>query len=173
MMKLNLIALLLLLTACGGGGGGGTNAPAPGGNDPDPVDDLKITSFTVGGTSAPDNGISPYINNGNFTLAFDVSKRGSLFTAKAFVSINDTLSSSDVAFYDETCNDAIECGKPDYSTDCFYTNDNEIYCAEDDESFADLSPIVDIIPKSVFIIMEICYNVRQDCTTMVSPVTFE
>src|SRR5690606_20628744 len=176
MQSLLLAFLSMFLVACGGSGGSGGNSPTP--TPPNNTDkdgpnstksEYKIEQFSITPTE-----ISPYIDSGNITLSYQVKNHETLFMAKAYVSINETLSDSDIEFYSDVCVNTLDCGKKSpYSTDCFFTNNNELYCGDDIAHAADLTPIIDALPKNAYIILETCDSSTLNCDTASVAVTFE
>jgi hypothetical protein len=175
------IALILSMTACGGGGNSSDSSiidSSVSGNNNTSDQSYNITDFNITGTSADNNSgqaqINPAINKGNFSLSFSLEDISEIHYISAYVSLNETLSDSDVEIYSLLCGGALECGYSNpYSTDCFFNNDNNIYCDSDSSNPNDLSSLLNALPQDAFIILESCDGPISPCDTAVYAVQFQ
>lgn len=98
-----------------------------------------------------------------------------LFDAHVYLSEDSRPSSDDFRVISEDCSpdsgDHCEAGRQ-VVFDCLYRSDNSFDCEEDDEviSTNDLTPFLDTIPKTAFIILELCND--GDCESRALEVTF-
>ncbi len=152
-------------------------------NDSNPNDSKKgeyvIKTFEVTGTSQDVNGIapiSPSINNGNFTLKWEVEDNDSLYKVQIFVSNNDVLSNADIEFYKDNCllND---CGNNNpFTNDCFFNNNHDIWCEKErilEKDKINLQSFLNTIPKDAYIILKSCDVSGLSCSQATEAVRFE
>lgn len=171
MQKAICFTLSLVLAACGGGSGGGSSTTKP--ETPTPIPEVQngylLNSFTLSGTSS--GSISPYINNGTFTLNWGVNTFDSNYNVTAYLSDNDTYSSADLKLFSKTCGlTTSDCGKlATEKAECKYTVMNTLECAGD---IALLK--LDKLPHKAHIILRSCKGaVTFDCDTKAAAITFE
>lgn len=157
-MKIKLVilgALLALgLTACK--------------NDPvaDALFDVEIDDFDISR-----NTVSP---GQRFFLEWDSS--GTLnYDARFYVSNDRQVSNDDIEFIDEECGLSDEHCDPgnDNEFSCLYTADGELECESDDGDFLSLTDInayLDALPKTGYIILEICEG--SECDREAHAITF-
>ncbi|MCU7920750.1 MAG: hypothetical protein KZQ95_20705 [Candidatus Thiodiazotropha sp. (ex Epidulcina cf. delphinae)] len=149
---------VLILAGCGGG------------------DDVNVDEFDVTGTSADlEEGrapIDPAINDGNFELTWKVDDDDALsYTATFYLSVNSNLSrNNDIEFASILCDNFLSCDNDKRNDeDCYFTNDLEMYCGDEDSVVQyDVDEVVDSLPMDAYIIIEAC--TLFDCDTETHPV---
>ena len=160
-----LASSLLLLTACGSSSGGDPITDST-------LDGYKIVSFDVTGTDTDLSGnkapINSGINNGAFSVSWLLSEQSDWYTARLYLSSNDTLSSGDTEFLELQCQDSQHnCSKQiTFNNDCTFDNNNIIQCLEKPSDAKDLTNILPSLPYDGFIILETCDWIgNDDCDT--------
>ncbi|MCU7906480.1 MAG: hypothetical protein KZQ76_11705 [Candidatus Thiodiazotropha sp. (ex Epidulcina cf. delphinae)] len=152
----------LVLAGCGGGDA-----------------DVNVDEFDVRGTSADlDEGrapVDPAVNNGNFELTWKVDDEDALgYTATFYLSVNSNLSrNNDIAFAYIVCDNFLSCDHDNRNDeDCYFTNDLEMYCGDEDSSVKyDVDEAIDSLPMDAYIIIEACSPF--DCDTETHPVRLQ
>ena len=149
----------LIIGGCGSGGG----------------DDVEVKEFRINGSSSElEEGrvtIDSSINSGEFELVWKVDDDGATgYSAEFYLSVNDNLSeNNDVRFYTVYCTNFGRCDNDDRNDeDCWFDNDLELVCEDDDNFKHDVDELIDSLPEDLYVIIEACNDV--DCDTEVVPV---
>jgi len=155
-------ALSIILSACRGIGLG--------------IGDVKITDFTIGGSS-PDleEGrvtIDSSIDGGRFKAIWKVDDGSSLgYVARLYLSVNDKLSRDrDIRFATLYCDAISSCDHDKRNdVDCYFTNDLEMYCGDKDAFYKyAMDELIDALPADLYVIIEVCNDF--DCDREAVPV---
>ncbi len=161
-IKLSATVLFTLsIAACFSGGG----------------DDVKVKTFKINGsTTELEDGrvvIDSNINNGKFELVWEVDDdNASGYYTWFYASVNSDLSrGKDIDFYYVYCGETGRCDHDDDNNeDCWFDNNLELVCEDDDDPTTDIDDLIDSLPEDLYIIIEACNDV--DCDTEVVPVRF-
>ncbi|MEC4685408.1 MAG: hypothetical protein VST71_06725 [Nitrospirota bacterium] len=154
-----LILCFIFLTACGNGG-----------NDGEESSSIKITSYSVEGTSPASDGVVPInsiVNDGVFKVSWSVSS-DDIYHIELYLSNDDELSrDTDVDFFGRNCGSISTACKQNGSVDCRFTTQNKISCGTISiyNPEKDITPFLDQIPKAAYLIMEACNALFDSCET--------
>ncbi len=163
---LQLMTLLsaLFLSGCGGGD-----------DSSDPSDAVTLNSVTITGTGSPVNNvipINPGVNGGEIQIAWSTSADS--YHISAYVSEDDVLNGN-------TGNDvevmSLNCGLPFSRCDkngnesCTFNNNNSMECSINGAK--NISTLLDVIPKSAYLIIEVCNALFDKCTSQAKAVEFQ
>lgn len=165
--KLSLPSALFLLTACTSGGGDNEENITS-----TQSESYEILSFDVTGTSIDiANSIAPInagINNGAFSIHWQLFDNATAYTAKLYFSSNNTLSNGDTSFYELHCqNSQLSCANNAvFNDDCTFDSQNIISCSEEPADAKDLTTVLPTLPFDGYIIFESCeFGNLTECDT--------
>ena len=157
------IIVASLLSACGG------SSEIPTANTP-ANPSTTINAVTIVGTSPPSDNIIPInagVNNGGFTTGWSVSSSDP-YHVDLYLS-NDNALGSDVRIFSQNCGSSsliYNCSSVG-QFNCQFTSSNKMSCgtlsAANTEK--DLTSFLDTIPKQVFLILEACNALLDNCKT--------
>jgi hypothetical protein len=156
---ITVLAFNLITVGCFSGGG----------------DDLEVKQFKINGSSDElEEGrvtIDSAINNGEFELVWKVDDdNASGYGATFYLSVNNDLDDDhDIDFYYVYCSEFGRCDHDDTNDeDCWFDNDNEMVCEDDDNPETEVDALIDALPEDLYIIIEACNS--ADCDTEAVPI---
>ncbi|MFH7321406.1 hypothetical protein ACHHRT_12465 [Desulfurivibrio sp. D14AmB] len=114
---------------------------------------VSINHFGITGTADPVNGvvpINPGVDDGSFTVSWDVSSNVSVYHIELFVSKDGSIGDEAISFFAQNCGVSPICGQTGV-VECRFTTDNQISCG--DNIGANLTDFLDQLPQELFIVM--------------------
>lgn len=164
------LVLALMLGACGGSDEDGS--------DFEVTSQTRIDEFAVVGTGAPVSAqvpISASQNQGRFQLTWSASAATSSgYNARVYASEDALLDAADIDFFSQNCGPSdtlYNCGNTG-EFQCSFATDNSIGC---DLGFGrrSLQPLLDTLPKSAFLLLQVCDALFTDCKVEAAAVIFQ
>lgn len=168
-----VLAASTLLVACGGGG-----------EDSSSGEYSSISSFEVVGTSAAASGVTPInanINGGKFNVKWSAATDGSIYTAGLYLSKDATLDKRGADkgkdILRQNCgavSSLYNCGKTaDFS--CRFNTNNDMFCrtGENTETGRFFGDWLGELPKSAYLILEVCNGLGTSCKTKATKIILQ
>ncbi len=159
---ITILSLVGLLAACGGGSS----------NTSEPDKAVHIRSFFVDGSGPAVGGktpIDPAINGGLFQVQWKASE--DVYHAEVWLSEDDVLDTStgsgDIRVYGRNCGVMFSDCKSTGDYACHFTNENKISCGDITAANPEhlIADFLDTVPKSAYLILQICNNLFTKCET--------
>ncbi|NNE63657.1 MAG: hypothetical protein HKN34_06200 [Gammaproteobacteria bacterium] len=166
--------LSLLIIACGGG----SSSSSSGGGTIVVDEKTVINSFTLTGSAAPIDGVTPInasVSGGKFTIAWDIEST-TVYNFRLFVSDNNTYEiSEDPEIFALSCGPVaatFNCNQTGHF-DCRFNSSNEMSCGvvAPGNLAEDLTSFLTALPAKVFLIAQACNSLAEDCE--IAPVAIE
>lgn len=148
--------LVLVLTGCGGGEADRPYNPTPNFKNFSVVDSYGVDSVE----SSQPLAINPYIDDGLFDVFWWVSSAES-YSIHLYINDYNDLTDA-IEFYSDVCGGTGHCGQ-DGNAICQYTSDFYIAC-NDSRNETDIASLFDRVPKSLYLLMEVCDTDSPYCT---------
>lgn len=146
--------------------------------DPVPESGFQLIDFKLIGSdgNGGQTSVDPYLDEGEFGFTWENMDFRTPYRIKTFVSSDSQLTDDDILFLSLDCTQegSFTCGPNNSSpgTSCVFSSTHEIACDGLEENY-DISSLITELPIQLFIVLESCHAISNECSTLAAELVFQ